>query len=83
MTTGAEQADRVPAWELVLRKCWCGECPKIATCRDGSGWWWCDDHRGMAHWDIAKEVTWQSATQAIRRLMETAELEPLDPEPFP
>lgn len=30
--------------ENVIKKCWKPDCRKVATCRDGSGWEWCDDH---------------------------------------
>lgn len=30
--------------ENVVIRCWKPDCRKVATCRDGSGWEWCDDH---------------------------------------
>lgn len=30
--------------ENVVIRCWNPDCRKVATCRDGSGWEWCDDH---------------------------------------
>lgn len=38
------EAKEVPLNELILEKCWCPDCPKIAVVCDMSGWKWCEEH---------------------------------------
>lgn len=44
MTTKTNQAQQALPHENVIFKCWKPDCRKVATCRDGKGWEWCDDH---------------------------------------
>ncbi len=38
------QTSQTPLYELLITKCWNPSCREVATCRDKSGWEWCDQH---------------------------------------